>query len=204
MKNIIISIILFLAGLSSSFAAQFEIKKYTNSEKHYIQMTGNVAEGDGYRLRYQLKDAIFDNYTPELILHSPGGDSRGMHEVLEVMKEKKFKTRVSNTGRCMSACAIIWTHGHDRVMESKAIIGFHVSSVYGPGVVEFIDAYGYTGFQSYVQESFKDSIEFYLTFDIPNPQQFALNVALKGYNAENFYILSEADAIQIMGGRVIN
>lgn len=190
-------LVLSSAYLFVANSATFTVEAY-KEHGHYIKLDGEIVEGDLDRLKLAASD---DRLTinPTLIMRSPGGDGREMKKIVEYMKTTKFKTRVFNDSRCMSACAVIWSHGSTRYFQETNTIGYHVSSVSGPGVKDFIDAHGYMGFQSYVQESFANDLLYYAEFPVLKPLALVSNIVKDGYTSDKFYILNEEDADNIIG-----
>ena len=187
-----------------SKAADFNVRNYKDSTDHYIELNGGIEPGDLEKLKTAWLDERIDRLNVELILFSPGGEGNEMKLISKWIQEHEVNTRVLESSKCFSACAVIWTHGKERFWTEGAQVGFHVSSTYGTGVKEFIDAHGYMGFQSYVQTAFKDDILYYLGFNhIPDASTLATNIVQFGYNADNFYILDKKDAVNVTGAKVI-
>lgn len=91
--------------------------------------SGRIERGD---LVDYLNDAYQrEEYVRRLCLNSPGGS---LSEVLDVVEEFSFSTRVRTGEECSSACAILFMFGlspganslfPDRILEPGAKLGFH-------------------------------------------------------------------------------
>ena len=201
MFKLLFQTLVFISFMGSAFAAEFTIRQYNNSEEHYIQMTGEIAEGDVDR----LQEAYLDRRIApdaELIMFSPGGNGHVMLQLAEYVKERNLTTRVTDEGECHSACAVVWAHGKKRIASEGSKIGFHVSSVYGPAVTEFISANGHIAFQQYVQQAFSDDIQYYFTLDVPKPGLLAYNVLKYGYKGDIFWIPNTDELKEILGATI--
>ena len=185
-------------------AAEFTVKKYSNSTKEYIQMTGEIKNGDVWSLNNAIDD-LKNKDDIDLWLNSPGGNLAVTLDLNEIIVNNKINTFVGNGKICMSGCAVMWTHGVDRVALNGSKIGFHVGSIYNRDYLkEILEMHGLFGFQTDVQRTFAWFIKYYSELPVKDGKTLALNVALEGFDAEHFYILSPKDVSEIIGGRYIN
>ena len=201
MFKLLTQVLVFLSFMGSALAAEFTVRKYSNSENYYIELNGTIEEGDAQR----LEDAYLDTRVKagaELIMFSPGGNGYVMKKVAAMVQKYGLVTRVSSEGTCHSACAVIWSHGKRKIADNGAEIGFHVSSVRGPAVTEYISAYGYLAFQQFVQEGFSEDLQYYLSFDVPRPDLLALNILKYGYTADKFWLPTNSELEEILGAEI--
>ena len=126
-----------------------------------------------------------------------------MKDIATYVRDTGMRTRIAKGHRCMSACAVIWSHGHNKRIHLESTVGFHVSSTYGTGVQDLIDAYGYMGYQAYVQRTFKDDILYYLTLPVSDPNRLAYQVLKHGYQSDKFWIPNEKQLKEIIGAEIL-
>ena len=194
----VISLILTFGIIDIAQSADF--KRINNNT---IELTGEITQADKYRFDYQISQLDNPNKF-NLILNSPGGNAQGMFDLLTSFKDREITTIVKKDAICMSACAILWTFGDDRLLYNGGEIGFHVASVTLEGVKYLTEAYGLLGFQSLIQESFADYIRFYSQLPVKDGIALAFKIATEGYNSDNFFVLSPTEVREIIGGRYIN
>lgn len=183
-------------------AGEIEVMKYNNSNNHYISYTGVVEEGDLDKLEKAYGDYKLTRSTRELILESPGGSGFEMKKIAEWIKDKDIVTRVAKDGDCLSACAVIWAAAPDKKWHKGTKVGFHVGSSSGTPVKDFIDAHGYLGFQTYVQEQFSSDIQYYAKMPVKDPVELAKQVLIHGNTSAKFFVLNEKDARNIIGAEI--
>ena len=209
MKKILITILSVIAailafGIYDINTKNIKAAEFERLNNNTILLTGEITAADKYRFDYQV--SLLDNPNKfTLILNSPGGNAKGMFDLIESLNNKEIRTIVKPGSMCMSACAILWTFGSERLMYNGAKIGFHIASIgHVDYIKQLIDEYGHFGFQSLVQESFAYYIDFYSKLPVKDGVKLAFEIATKGYNSDNFFILSPSDVRNIIGGKYIN
>ena len=200
----IISLILTFGIIDIAQSADFKVKTYYNSDREYIQMTGEITGGDVWRLNNAISD-LKDKDEIDLFLHSPGGNLGTTLELNEIIKENKINTIVGKNMFCMSGCAVMWTYGNERIAYNGSEIGFHVGSIHDRDFLKLqLDLHGLFGFQTFIQQNFAWFMKYYSELPVKDGKSLALNIALMGFDSNNFYILSPKDVSEIIGGRYIN
>jgi membrane-bound ClpP family serine protease len=72
-----------------------------------------------------IQIAALQNEQTIVVLDSPGGSIAAAIEIGKIMNRQGFKTAVPDFERCLSACALIWLAGKERLVGGSASIGFH-------------------------------------------------------------------------------
>ena len=199
-KKLLTSLLLSTAFMSmAASAATFTVWKYSDSDDYYIQMDGDVVEGDAGR----FKEAYYDQRIkarPTLFLDSSGGNAGAMHEVMKLIDAFNITTRVGDGMRCYSACAEIWLAGKKRYLNGDYELGFHVGSFDPHYLHELFVEGGMDRVQETVQLYFSVDMEHYVTeARLLQPFKFAYYVAYYGYDSYNFYRPSKWDLENYVG-----
>jgi membrane-bound ClpP family serine protease len=82
--------------------------------------------------------AASQNEQTIVLLDSPGGSVAAAIEIGKIIKRRGFKTAVPDFERCLSACALIWLAGKERLVGGSASIGFHSTR---PALTSFETSY---------------------------------------------------------------
>lgn len=204
MKKFAIAMIMSLFAMSAE-AAEFKVFNWKNSEKKFIVMTGGVEEGDAGRLTEAWLTAGVPTTGATLFLNSPGGDGKEMRELAKVVANHGMKTVVHAKDICMSACAVVWAHGADRVVQTGGRLGFHIGSIrMTPESVNWLEghnkAFGWQGTQLMFQERMQEDFEFFASLPVPHPELFVAKIALFG-SAQSLFWEPTMDELWIIGGR---
>ena len=209
MKKILTTILSLIAmiivfGIYDINTKNIKAAEFKKVNHNTIEMIGEIVPGDLWRFNSAIYE--LDNQDEfNLVLYSPGGSAQATFEIIEMMKDKNITTMVKGGEYCMSGCAVMWTFGKERYMYNGADIGFHVGSIHDIDYLkQLIDGHGVFGFQSIIQESFAYFIDFYSKLPVKDGEKLAFNIATKGYNSDNFFILSPMDVREIIGGKYIN
>jgi membrane-bound ClpP family serine protease len=89
-------------------------------------------------LRTFIAVSALQNEQTIVLLNSPGGAIGTAIEIGKIIKQRGFKTAVPDFERCLSACALIWLAGKERLVGGSASIGFHSTR---PALTSFETSY---------------------------------------------------------------
>lgn len=104
-------------------AADMQIFAMHGSDKSFIQVSGEIVEGDAERF-FDLVRGI-DGAT--VLLESPGGLIQEAFSIGAEIYGRNFATLVLPESECYSACALIWLAGGRRYLSSSSVIGVHAA-----------------------------------------------------------------------------
>jgi len=91
-----------------------------------VVLEGNIAPGDAHRLLALVDAAASEGRKPPVLrLNSLGGTFGESLKIVEVVKTFGLTTLVSDGGRCVSACFIVFAAGREKVASYGAWIGVH-------------------------------------------------------------------------------
>ena len=89
----------------------------------FIVIDGEIRSGDDEKFR-KIAAEYSDAF---VVLNSGGGVIGPAMDIGRTIKLRGYKTAISKTGSCASACALIWVAGSKRVIFDGGEVGFHAS-----------------------------------------------------------------------------
>jgi hypothetical protein len=111
---------IFLMILFTTPAHPAEIKL----QRGEITITGTIEKDDWMR----FIALVPSKEDPIIVLNSKGGWTGPAEYIGRFIRTHKLTTLVRNGDKCNSACVLIWISGLPRLMEPKAMLGFHSTS----------------------------------------------------------------------------
>jgi hypothetical protein len=125
MSRLLFTLILFSLPFAYANAAEITVEKYAASDEHYIQYHGPVVDGDAEKLEETIKANPSIKW---LFLHSPGGNLIEGKLLAQIVNQYEMNTAVNTSGRCASACPLLFHAGKQRWMARDAVLGYHAAS----------------------------------------------------------------------------
>ena len=107
-------------------AGTFSIESSSTTGAKYLFYYANVTEGDNLELdEIMLMLEEDPMWSGKMFIQGPGGMHETALAIMQTVKEYKIDTIVWHENKCLSACALIWAAGENKVVGENAKIGFH-------------------------------------------------------------------------------
>lgn len=124
-RGIIAFVALVMATVTAEDVRSAEFNEIPSNDGTEIIITieGEIKSGDDEKFR-----AIAAKHSKAIVfLNSEGGAIVPAMDIGRTVKLRGYKTVVSDTDSCASACALIWVSGSQRVLFEGGAVGFHAS-----------------------------------------------------------------------------
>jgi hypothetical protein len=124
MKKLLVASIIALSFSTNSYAADIIFHPHNNA----ITIDGEINYGDEKKflqLALPLNAGVFVTFR-----NNPGGNLHAGIEIGKIIRLKGFNTFAPN--ECYSSCALAWSAGIKRVMNSTSKVGFHAAYIVQP------------------------------------------------------------------------
>lgn len=119
----IVCLAIFLSTTPKVAAADFNEIPSNDGGEVIIIIEGEIESGDDEKFR-----AIAAKHSNAIVLlNSEGGAIVPAMDIGRTVKLRGYKTAVSKSSSCASACALIWVSGSQRVIFEGGEVGFHAS-----------------------------------------------------------------------------
>lgn len=185
MKKILLTSLLVLTTGAASAASMW----VNGDTLHY---NGATTKYDAQRLINSWDDSI-----TTIVLEGPGGVASQAKMITDFLEDKNVTTVIQEDTQCLSACAMIWLGGKDRIVEEGGEVGLHFAYLPTKNMETIKLENGWNGVRKAINKTSVWSTRFFLDMDIKDHDALFDKMSY----TTDMWTLSPSDITNIIGGK---